>query len=97
MTTKPTYRGTTLSCPTCHESYVALGLTPDAEQAAARRGPTCCPPTPHDAADLGKAARREDQPRVLRGDVRHLVTGVALYVGVPCAWLGFVAALVLHR
>ena len=80
MTTKPTYRGTTLSCPTCHETYVALGLTDAAEQAAALAGPTCCTPTPHDAAAQGTARREVHRPSL--GDVRTALAWAAL-VGLP--------------
>lgn len=38
------FPGYKLSCPSCREGYVAVGLTDAVASRAANAGPTCCPP-----------------------------------------------------
>ena len=113
MTTRPTYRGTSLSCPTCHETYTALGPANAAEQAAALAGPTCCqtsrpaslgeddqggnhPSATEPTADT-PGAPAAGAPRWGAGAPAISLAAVALYVGVPCVWVAFLAALIAWR
>lgn len=74
-----------LSCPICHESYVARGLTDAAESRAANAGPTCCTPEPPaEPDDLGKAP----------GSAGHLLGCLFWFVGVPVVVWAFLVALI---
>lgn len=102
------YRGRPLSCPVCREELVALGYDDAAEDSAALAGPTCCVPDPLPL--LGGAAGPTTATGVDRDAERpatnppaapvaawvHTTQALALYVGVPVAWIAFLVALIAH-
>ena len=110
MTTRPTYRGTSLSCPTCHETYTALGATDAAEQAAAQAGPTCCQTSrPASLGEDDQGGNQAPEPHAgtagartggrapAVSPLRHMAGLVGLAALVLGTWGAFVAALGVAR